>query len=315
MLLLMPSLIAAAQEREGAMDLGRRQGGDYAHYAQEKRQREREQAYEDSLAEDMGEDFFLPISHRPTENLIMDNMEQASVDTQLSSSNVGFKLLQKMGWKGKGLGKDEQGITEPIKAGTRDPKLGLGKQEQDDFYTAEENVHRKKLEVELETTEELAKKREVEAEREQKIQTEVKEIRKVFYCELCNKQYKLAVEFETHLSSYDHNHKKRFKEMKELQASRSRDERQKREQLREEKEMAKFSQLAEAQRQQQQVSQSKATATAISSAPAPVATQDQRTTLKFGFVSKVATTKMSFGSTAKKTKVTARHSTFQDDSD
>lgn len=46
------------------------------------------------------------------------------------------------------------------------------------------------------------------AEREQKIQTEVKEIRKVFFCDLCNKQYKLAVEFETHLSSYDHNHRK-----------------------------------------------------------------------------------------------------------
>ena len=48
----------------------------------------------------------------------------------------------------------------------------------------------------------------VVAEREQKIQTEVKEIRKVFYCELCNKQYKLAMEFEVHLSSYDHNHRK-----------------------------------------------------------------------------------------------------------
>lgn len=46
------------------------------------------------------------------------------------------------------------------------------------------------------------------AEREQKIQTEVKEIRKVFFCELCNKQYRLAIEFEAHLSSYDHNHRK-----------------------------------------------------------------------------------------------------------
>lgn len=46
------------------------------------------------------------------------------------------------------------------------------------------------------------------AEREEKIQTEVKEIRKVFYCDLCNKQYKLAMEFEAHLSSYDHNHRK-----------------------------------------------------------------------------------------------------------
>lgn len=53
------------------------------------------------------------------------------------------------------------GIVEPIKAGPRDAKLGVGKQEQDDFYTAEENIHRKKLEVEVEETEEQAKKREV----------------------------------------------------------------------------------------------------------------------------------------------------------
>lgn len=37
----------------------------------------------------------------------------------------------------------------------------MGKQEQDDFFTAEENVQRKKLEVEMEDTEELVKKREV----------------------------------------------------------------------------------------------------------------------------------------------------------
>ncbi|GJQ97911.1 G patch domain-containing protein 8 [Tanacetum coccineum] len=48
----------------------------------------------------------------------------------------------------------------------------------------------------------------VMADQEIKIETEVKEIRKSFYCELCNKQYKLAVEFEGHLSSYDHNHRK-----------------------------------------------------------------------------------------------------------
>lgn len=52
----------------------------------------------------------MPINHKPTENVDLDNVEQASLDTQLTSSNIGFRLLQKMGWKGKGLGKDEQGM-------------------------------------------------------------------------------------------------------------------------------------------------------------------------------------------------------------
>ena len=50
---------------------------------------------------------------------------------------------------------------EPIRAGLRDKNLGLGKQEQDDQYTAQENIQRKKLETEIEETEEIAKKREV----------------------------------------------------------------------------------------------------------------------------------------------------------
>ncbi|XP_047331574.1 septin and tuftelin-interacting protein 1 homolog 2-like [Impatiens glandulifera] len=105
--------------------------------------------------------FYLPINHKPTENVDLDNVEQASLNTQLSSSNIGFRLLQKMGWKGKGLGKEEQGIIEPIRSGMRDAKLGVRKQEEDDFYTAKENIQRKKLDVELEETEEIAKKREI----------------------------------------------------------------------------------------------------------------------------------------------------------
>ncbi|XP_074304221.1 uncharacterized protein LOC141638941 isoform X2 [Silene latifolia] len=214
--------------------------------------RDRRQAKEeDIIKEDTGEDFHLPINHRPTENVNLDNVEQASEDRQLSSSNVGFRLLQKMGWKGEGVGKDEQGIIEPIKSGIRDPKLGIGKQEEDDYFTAEENIQRRKLDIEVEETEEVAKKREVIAEREQKIQTEVKEIHKVFFCHLCNKQYKLAMEFEAHLSSYDHNHRKRFKEMREMHGS-NRDDRQKREQQRQEKEMAKFAQITDARKQQLQ---------------------------------------------------------------
>lgn len=271
----------------------------------DKRLQEREEAYEDSVVEDLGEDFRLPIDHKMTENLDMDNLEQASLDTQLTSTNIGFRLLQKMGWKGKGLGKDEQGIVEPIKAGIRDPKLGVGKQEQDDFFTSEENVQRKKLDVELEDTEEHARKREVLAEREQKIQTEVKEIRKVFFCDLCNKQYKLAIEFEAHLSSYDHNHRKRFKQMKEMHGASSRDDREKREQLRQEREMAKFAQIAGARKQQQQEQSEVSPASSTTTATA-LAEQEQRQTLKFGFSSKVGTSKTSFGAIAKKPKVAVK---------
>ncbi|XP_062225111.1 uncharacterized protein LOC133923849 isoform X2 [Phragmites australis] len=66
-----------------------------------------------------------------------------------------------MGWKtGKGLGKNKQGILEPIRADIRDAKLGVGKQEEDDFFTSEDNVQRKKMNIELEETEGHIKKRE-----------------------------------------------------------------------------------------------------------------------------------------------------------
>ncbi|XP_050382961.1 uncharacterized protein LOC126799741 [Argentina anserina] len=279
--------------------------------ARDKQQREKELAYQESLLDDLAEEFRLPINQRPTENVDLEHVEQASLDRHLPSSNIGFRLLQKMGWKGKGLGKDEQGIVEPIKSGIRDPKLGVGKQEEDDYFTAEENIQRRKLEVEMEETEEHTKKREVLAEREQKIQTEVKEIRKVFYCDLCNKQYKLAVEFETHLSSYDHNHRKRFKDMKEMHGTSSRDDRQKREQQRQERELAKFAQMTADARKQQQQQELQQKPEESASAPGSAelrsvtafADQDQRKALKFGFSSKGGTSKTSFASVLKKPKV------------
>ncbi|KAG0448223.1 hypothetical protein HPP92_027918 [Vanilla planifolia] len=249
--------------------------------------------------------------NRPVENLDTDNLEQASLDTQLTSSNIGYRLLQKMGWKGKGLGKDEQGIVEPIKAGIRDPKLGVGKQEEDDFFTAGENVQRRKLDVELEETVELAKKREVIAEREQKIQTEVKEIKKVFFCSLCNKQYKLAVEFEAHLSSYDHNHRKRFKEMREMHA-------------------VYFATLgtnsnllwpcgADAQKRQHEQLEDQlegpTDSSMVKSSNAPPV-NDQRQALKFGFTSRLGSSKKPNVNAAKKPKTIGKvASVFGDDSE
>ncbi|KAF9681446.1 hypothetical protein SADUNF_Sadunf05G0002300 [Salix dunnii] len=273
---------------------------------------------QDSLIEDLTEDFWLPKDHRPTENVDLDNVEQASLDTKLTESNIGFRLLQKMGWKGKGLGKDEQGIIEPIKSGIRDPKLGIGKQEEDDFFTAEENIQRRKLDIEVKETEEHTKKREALAERDQKIQTEVKEIRRVFFCDLCNKQYKLAMEFEAHLSSYDHNHRKRFKEMREMHGTSSRDDRQKRELQRQEREMAKFAQMADARKQEQHQQQEEESASARVSTSLRSGTvlvdQDQRRVLKFGFSSNGGISKNSSAKAAKKPK-SAVASIFGNDSD
>ncbi|KAG0492924.1 hypothetical protein HPP92_006322 [Vanilla planifolia] len=289
-------------------------------FIQDGKQTEWQQAQLNSFVDDSFEDFRLPISHRPVENLDTDNLEQASLDTQLTSSNIGYRLLQKMGWKGKGLGKDEQGIVEPIKAGIRDPKLGVGKQEEDDFFTAGENVQRRKLDVELEETVELAKKREVIAEREQKIQTEVKEIKKVFFCSLCNKQYKLAVEFEAHLSSYDHNHRKRFKEMREMHAGSSRDDRLKKEHLRHEKEIAKFAaQMADAQKRQHEQLEDQlegpTDSSMVKSSNAPPV-NDQRQALKFGFTSRLGSSKKPNVNAAKKPKTIGKvASVFGDDSE
>ncbi|KAK4782457.1 hypothetical protein SAY86_016559 [Trapa natans] len=151
------------------------------------------------------------------------------------------------------------------------------------------------------------------AGREQKIQNEVKEIQKVFYCELCNKQYKLAIEFEVHLSSYDHNHRKRFKEMKEMQGSSSRDDRQKREQQRLDKEMAKIAD-AQKQKQQQQDNPGSSPALPVTRTATALADQEQRKVLKFGFSSKSSNSKGSLGTAAKKPKAPVA-SIFCNDSD
>lgn len=56
------------------------------------------------------------------------------------------------------------GMTEPVNAGVEaGVRLGLGKQAQDDHYTAAENISRRKLEVEIQAEEapERRKRREV----------------------------------------------------------------------------------------------------------------------------------------------------------
>ncbi|KAM7188809.1 hypothetical protein V8F20_010419 [Naviculisporaceae sp. PSN 640] len=48
-------------------------------------------------------------------------------------------------------------------------------------------------------------------------QTEsAREAQKSFYCELCSKGYTRMNDYEAHLSSYDHSHKQRMKDMKQM---------------------------------------------------------------------------------------------------
>ncbi|CAH1449666.1 unnamed protein product [Lactuca virosa] len=260
-----------------------------------RRQHKADEEDEASVLEEFAEEFRLPIHHRPTENVDLDNVEQASLDTQQTSSNVGFRLLQRVGGKGK----ESPNPSNP----ESEIQNSSWKTRTRRFLHIRRKHPTKKLDIEVEETEETAKKREVMADREHKIQTEVNEIRKTFYCELCNKQYKLAVEFEGHLSSYDHNHRKRFKEMREMHGSSSRDDRQKREQLRQEKEMAKFAQMADAHKQQQQQQEESGKSNlAVKNAATVLADQDQRKVLKFGFSSKLGASKSSGMSAAKKPK-------------
>jgi hypothetical protein len=124
-----------------------------------------------------------------------------------------------------------EGIVDPIRINPPVAKLGLGKQEEDDEYAKKAAQKRKELESEKEVTQEVVKKREDKLTKEKQIKEELVEINKVFFCQLCNKQYSKIMEYETHLSSYDHNHKKviefllshieqRFQDMKQMEKMR-----------------------------------------------------------------------------------------------
>jgi hypothetical protein len=53
--------------------------------------------------------------------------EQASVDSSISSSNKGFKMLAKMGWnEGQSIGKTQEGIKEPVQVKAQQGTSGLG---------------------------------------------------------------------------------------------------------------------------------------------------------------------------------------------
>lgn len=160
---------------------------------------------------------------------------------KLPPKNKGYMMLLKMGWKeNTGLGKTFKGIKEPISINVHDNQLGLGKKTEYEEHNKVAAKERKKLEIEREETPELRKERAERKARLEDIQATLVEQNRKFYCALCDKQYKNAMEIQLHLSSYDHHHTKRLKEMKERERQRGGDAKLNKERAREEKRLRKL---------------------------------------------------------------------------
>jgi hypothetical protein len=150
-------------------------------------------------------------------------------DGALAEDNVGYRLLLKMGYKpGGGLGVREDGIAEPVSCVTGPGRLGVGKREEEEAYTAAENVERRELEAERQAheTERERVAREARAADEERVRSNRLAVTAAFHCALCSKQYGNHSEMDNHLASYDHHHKKRLAELKEDERARGREQRE-----------------------------------------------------------------------------------------
>ncbi|KAI9178848.1 hypothetical protein H9P43_005510 [Blastocladiella emersonii ATCC 22665] len=143
---------------------------------------------------------------------------KASVHVPISERNAGFQLLKKLGWKeGSGIGR-VKGRVDPIPFSDHIGTLGLGKLEQDLSMAATAAVRPLSVAERLEKeSDEERRRRESRVARDAERDAEVREVRRKFYCDVCDKQYAKAGEFENHLSSYDHHHVKRAKELRDAE--------------------------------------------------------------------------------------------------
>ncbi|KAJ3101859.1 hypothetical protein HK100_004478 [Physocladia obscura] len=158
----------------------------------------------------------------PLNNELLDGeiTKAASLHERIDATNVGFTMLLKMGWQiNSGLGREgRQGRVDPIPFILKNDQMGVGKNEELEVMHVESTKSRKLLDGEVIATEsdEQRTRREMKVERETLIKEEIKAVTRAFYCELCDKQYTKISQFDIHLSSYDHNHRKRFKDMQEM---------------------------------------------------------------------------------------------------
>ncbi|KAG8710448.1 hypothetical protein FRC09_000130 [Ceratobasidium sp. 395] len=176
--------------------------------------------------------------------------EPVTVDTKISSTNKGFGMLAKMGWKeGQGLGASGNGRPDPIPFLVKFDAMGLGKASHDARIIESTVSQRRGMDSErmIKETEEQRKNREelVAAKEHRKI--EVKGTLRPFYCEDCDKQYSNVAQYDEHVRSYAHAHVVRSKEQQATARQRQAGEaatRKAKEKKREEKEMKKMAAAA-----------------------------------------------------------------------
>lgn len=156
-----------------------------------------------------------------------------------SVEDLGAKLLSKFGYTGSGgLGRNNQGVSEPIlPSGVESGRMGLGKSAAEDKLFNEVAKERRKMDAEKEESEDMWRKKAEASARQERTMNDVKKMNEVFFCDICKKQYKNVAEMTNHLSSMDHHHAKRLKELKRKPDSSTGTELRRREEEREAKMM------------------------------------------------------------------------------
>ncbi|XP_034468226.1 G patch domain-containing protein 8 [Hippoglossus hippoglossus] len=81
----------------------------------------------------------------------------------------------------------------------------------------------------------------------------LEDLKSLFYCELCDKQYLRHQEFDNHINSYDHAHKQRLKDLKHREFARNVASKSWKDQRKQEKALRRLHQLAQLQQETQRV--------------------------------------------------------------
>ncbi|KZW01928.1 hypothetical protein EXIGLDRAFT_744417 [Exidia glandulosa HHB12029] len=178
--------------------------------------------------------------------------EVITVETRIKSTNKGFALLAKMGWKeGTGLGLSDDARVDPVPFILKTDSTGIGKAAMDARVIEATVAQRRDLNSErlLKESEDQRKTREVTVAQKQTIKTELAQTLRPFYCEVCDKQYNNIAQYDEHCNSYAHAHKQRAKDVQDAErAKRAQtgevDARKEKERKREEKELRKMAKAA-----------------------------------------------------------------------